>query len=172
MEIAKPNISSRIRTARPEDIGAINRIYNHAVLHTTATFHIEPLSLREQSDWFQKHSKSGTAVFVSELEDGKVVGWASLSPWSPKEAYSKTLEVSVYIDPEHHREGHGLALMSKIVDHAKTSGVRVITSRIADGNPPSIALHERLGFKLVGVMTGVGEKFGRTLDIHLFQLNL
>ena len=71
-------------------------IYNDAVARTTGTFDTEPKTLDQQREWFDRHGASHP-VLVAE-EAGRVVGWASLSPWSDRCAYARTAEVSVYVD--------------------------------------------------------------------------
>lgn len=52
------------------------------------------------------------------------------------------------------------------------AGVLVVVARIVEGNPASLALHEAVGFKTIGVMKRIGEKFGRLLDVRLMDLHL
>jgi len=156
-----------IRPAKINDIEVITEIYNEAVLNTTATFDTEPKTFEEQTIWFNKHDSSHP-VIVSELQ-GMVNGWAALSPWSDRIAYSKTAEISIYVKEEFRNRGYGKKLMSKILDDGEVSGLHTIIARIADGNQVSIKIHEAYGFKHIGVMKEVGEKFGKIIDVHLMQ---
>lgn len=156
-----------IRPAEIKDIKAITEIYNEAVINTTATFDTEPKLIGEQTDWFNKHNKK-YPIIVSELQ-GLVNGWASLSPWSDRPAYSGTAEISLYIKEEFRNQGYGKKLMSKILEDGEAAGIRTIIARITDGNDVSIRIHETYGFKHIGIMKEVGEKFGKKLDVHLMQ---
>ncbi len=156
-----------IRPAEIKDIEAIEEIYNEAVLKTTATFDTEPKTLKEQTLWFNRHDENHP-VIVSELQ-GKVNGWASLSPWSDRIAYSKTAEISIYVKEEFRNQGYGKKLMSKVLDDGESAGLHTIIARIADSNKVSIRIHEAYGFKHIGVMKEVGEKFGKILDVYLMQ---
>ena len=156
-----------IRPAEIKDIEAITEIYNDAVLKTTATFDTEEKTLEEQTLWFNSHDERHP-VIVSELQ-GKVNGWASLSPWSDRIAYSKTAEISIYVREEFRNQGYGKKLMSKILDDGKSAGLHTVIARIADSNAVSIKLHEDFGFKHIGVMKEAGEKFRRILDVYLMQ---
>jgi len=156
-----------IRPAEIKDIEAITKIYNEAVLKTTATFDTVIKTVEEQTIWLKSHDNSHP-VIISELQ-GKVNGWASLSPWSDRIAYSKTAEISIYVKEEFRNQGYGKKLMSKILDDGKVSGLHTIIARIADGNQVSIKIHEAFGFKHIGVMKEVGEKFGKIIDVHLMQ---
>lgn len=156
-----------IRPAEIKDIEAITEIYNEAVLKTTATFDIEPKSVEEQTGWYKKHD-GNHPVIVSELQ-GKVIGWASLSPWSDRIAYAKTAEISIYVKEEFRNQGYGKKLMTKILDDGEAAGLHTIIARIADGNKVSIRIHEAYGFKHIGIMKEAGVKFGKILDVYLMQ---
>lgn len=87
-----------IRPATLQDQPGILEIYNESVLHSTATFDTDPRTPEKQLEWFNRH-KANHPVLVAEY-DGKIAGWASLSPWSDRCAYDSTVEVSVYLAPE------------------------------------------------------------------------
>jgi len=157
-----------IRAASESDQQAIMEIYNDAVLNTTATFDTEPRSLQNQMEWFRKHKKNHP-VFVAE-ENNKVVGWASLSPWSDRCAYDTTVEVSVYIHKDFRGKGVGSQLLEKVTEEGRKVNNHTVISRITQGNEVSIHLHEKLGYRHIGVMKEVGFKFGKFLDVNLMQL--
>jgi len=156
-----------LRPARVEDLNRITQIYNEAVQTTVATFDTEPKTLEEQRAWFENHGAKHP-VFVAE-EDGVISGWASLSKWSERLAYSDTAEISLYIKEEFRGRGIGRKLMEAIVGEGERVGLHTLIARIAGENSVSIHLHESLGFKRIGVMREVGRKFGKLLDIHLMQ---
>src|SRR4051812_38569976 len=97
-----------IRPAVESDQQAIMDIYNESVLHNTATFDTEARTFEKQLAWFKNH-KNNHPVLVGEKE-GKVVGWASLSPWSDRCAYDTTVEVSVYVHKDFRKQGIGSQL--------------------------------------------------------------
>jgi L-amino acid N-acyltransferase len=156
-----------IRQANIKDIESITEIYNEAVLTTTATFDTEPKKIDEQIKWLEHHGSSFPVV-VAELQK-KVIGWASLSPWSDRPAYAKTAEISIYVKEEYRNMGYGKKLMTKIIEDGEAAGLHTIIARIADGNKVSVKLHEAYGFKHIGTMKEVGEKFGMVLDVYLMQ---
>jgi len=157
----------KIRQAKLEDLSAITEIYNDAVLKTVATFDTEPKTIEEQRRWFVGHG-SKYPILVAE-QDGIVVGWASLSKWSGRCAYSRTAEISLYVREDCRRKGIGRNLLEEIVQAGQKAGLHTIVARIAEGNEVSIRLHESVGFEHIGVMKEVGRKFGRFLDVHLMQ---
>jgi phosphinothricin acetyltransferase len=156
-----------IRPAEIKDIESITEIYNEAIATTTATFDTEPKSLDEQRKWLESHDAKHP-VIVAELK-GAVAGWASLSPWSDRPAYSGTAENSVYVKSEHRGKGIGKKLLQHLLKEAEHSGIHSIIARIAEGNERSIKLHKDQGFEHIGVMKEVGVKFGRLLDVYLMQ---
>lgn len=159
-----------IQRAGPGDLERINQIYNQAVLRTTATFDTEPKSLPDREAWFETHGPAHP-VIVAE-EGAEIQGWASLSPYSGRAAYARTVEISLYVSEESRGKGIGTSLMRAIVDEARRLGHHVILARIAQGNPVSVRIHESAGFFMVGTMKEVGVKFGRILDVHLMELIL
>lgn len=156
-----------IRPANPEDLDSITQVYNEAVQKTVATFDTEPKTLQEQRAWFEYHGLKHP-IFVAEL-DGVVTGWASLSKWSDRWAYSDTAEISLYVKEEFRGRGMGRKLLEAIVRQGEKVGLHTIIARIAEGNRVSIHLHELLGFEHIGIMREVGRKFGRLLDVYLMQ---
>ncbi|MEM2869330.1 MAG: N-acetyltransferase family protein [Thermoplasmata archaeon] len=157
----------KIRPASEADLLAMAEIYNDAVLHTTATFDTEPRDEERMRRWYLAH-KPSHPILVAE-EDGRVVGWASLSRWSRRKGYDRTVELSVYVAREHRGRGIGKALMEGILEEGKRAGFHLVVSRIVEGSDASLHLHEALGFERVGVMREAGWKFGRWLDVHIFQ---
>ena len=157
----------QIRPARHADLGRITEIYNDAVLNTTATFDTEPKTASEQEAWFNAHGERH-AILVAEL-DGEIAGWGSLSTWSDRCAYAGTTEISLYVDAKHRGKGIGTQVLESLLRTAGGNGFRTVISRIAEGNAASIHMHEKLGFRHIGVMQEVGRKFGKLLDVHLMQ---
>ena len=156
-----------IRKATAKDMPAIAEIYNDAILKTVATFDTEPKSMAEQRRWFRQHGPKNP-ILVAE-ERGEVVGWASLSQWSDRCAYSDTTELSLYVREDRRGRGIGTLLMKAIIEAGARAGLHVVLARITEGNEASVRLHERAGFERVGTMREVGRKFGRLLDVELMQ---
>ncbi len=159
---------TQIRRAVLEDLPAITDIYNEAILNTTATFDTTPKTDEEQRIWFEHHGEQ-YPVLVAENEYGQVIGWASISAWSDRCAYSETGEVSVYVAAPERGKGIGRQLLTALDQTARDLKYHVLLARIAEGNPASIRLHESVGFEPVGVMKEVGMKFDRRLDVYLMQ---
>ena len=95
-----------IRTAERRDLSAMLDIYNYEVKNGTATFDVEPRAGAVGEAWFAAHNTGNHPLLVAE-EDGKVLGYASLSPYRDFDAYLQTVELSVYVAPE--SRGRGIA---------------------------------------------------------------
>ena len=145
----------------------ITSIYNEAILHTVATFDTEPKTFEEMKTWFKKHDQKHP-LLVAE-QKGLIVGWASLSEWSDRCAYSETAEISLYVRKEHQGSGIGRKLLQEIMPEGQKMGLHTVIARIAEGNERSINLFKSEKFENIGVMKEVGKKFGKRLDVFLMQ---
>ena len=156
-----------IRRAVPDDAQNIARIYNEAILTTTATFDTEPKSTEERAQWLESHSERHPVLVA--VVDGEVVGWASLTQWSDRRAYDATAETSFYVHSSHRGRGIGRQLKDAIITEARRLRYHTLIARIAEGSRESIHLNEQAGFVHVGTLKEVGRKFGRLLDVHIMQ---
>jgi L-amino acid N-acyltransferase YncA len=164
-----------IRLATADDAEPIMAIYNREVTGGTATFDLVPRSLADQREWLAARSGAFSAIVAVEGDDVvgfRVVGFASLSPYKERAAYSTTVEDSVYVHREYTGRGIGRLLLGRLVDIARESGFHSVIARIEAGSAASRALHATCGFDLVGVERQVGRKFGRWLDVVVMQIVL
>lgn len=160
-----------IRDATEADLPAIRDIYNHAVEHTTAIWNEVLIDIDNRRVWLELRLAKGFPVLVAE-RDGKVAGYASYGDWRAFDGYRHTVEHSVYVDKDCRGGGIGRQLMAALVDRARTGNVHVMIAAIEAENLASIALHERMGFTLVGIHREVGMKFGRWLDLAMMELRV
>ncbi len=156
-----------IRKATVEDVTAITEIYNEAILNTTATFDTQPKNIAEQQIWFSNHQPRHP-ILVAQQND-QVVGWASLSKWSDRCAYSDTAEASLYVKKEYRAKGIGRQLLKMLIDDGRNIGLHTVIARITGDNQASRHLFKSMGFEDIGVMREVGRKFGKLLDVYLMQ---
>ena len=158
------------RLATIDDAEATRAIYNVEVSESTVTFDLVPRTLDEQRVWLTARS-GAHAVLVAE-DDGDVVGFGSFSPYRDRPAYSTTVEDSVYVRRDQQGKGVGKLLLAELVTLATSHGFHAMIARIVGGHDASIALHQSLGFDVVGTEREVGRKFGRWLDVVEMQLLL
>ena len=157
-----------IRRATERDLSAISVIYNHAVLHTTATYDYEPEMLDRRVAWFEEHRTLQLPVFIAE-QSGSVVGWSSLSPFHRRPGFRFTVENSIYIAEPHRGKGIGGLLLAPLIQEATTLRLRSIIAAIDASNSVSVRLHEKFGFREIGRFPAVGYKFDRWLDVAYLQ---
>lgn len=173
-------VSIAVRPARLSDAAAIAEIYNHEVLSTTATFDLVPRTIAEQEAWITARTGAFPALVAVESTtvalsgpgrpaEGEVVGFTSLSPYRERAAYRTSVEDSVYVRRDRAGRGIGTMLLSTLLDHAASSGFHAVFARIEASGAASRALHERCGFRLVGIEREVGRKFNRWLDVAVMQ---
>lgn len=156
-----------LRPATEADVPAITEIYNEAIANTTATFDTEPKTVANRMEWFRAHGPRHP-ILVAERE-GKVVGWSSISEWSDRCAYSDTGETSFYVASAYRGQGIGRKLKQAILEEARRLKYHTIIARVAGDSSASIHLNEALGFVNVGTMKEVGRKFGRLIDVRMYQ---
>ncbi len=162
-----------IRPSTEADLSAIARIYRHYVESTTSTFELDPPSPVEIAARRAAALKHQLPHLVCEAENGEVIGYAYASHYRPRPAYRFTLEDSIYLDPAHTGRGHGKALLSALIENCQTGPWRQMVAIIGDSaNTGSIALHKSVGFRTVGTLTNVGNKFDRWIDTVIMQREL
>ena len=162
----------QLRDCREGDLEAVHAIYAREVLEGTASFELEPPDLAElTARW--RAIRSARLPYVVAEQDGRVAGYAYAVPYRARPAYRYTVENSVYIAPWARRQGIGRILLDRVIAAATDRGMRQMVAIIGDSaNVASIAVHERAGFRVVGVLENVGWKFGRWLDTVIMQRTL
>ena len=159
-----------IRKAELRDLERLTEIFNYEVLNGTASFCIQPKTVRERLGWFEEHSGGTHPLIVAEA-DGDVAGYASLSTYREYEAYDGSVELSVYVDHRQRGKRIGWALMEEILKLARENEkIHTVISVITGNNDVSIRMHEALGFRYCGSLTEVGEKFGKKLDVAFYEM--
>jgi L-amino acid N-acyltransferase YncA len=148
-----------------EDWPAVARIYAAGIAGGNATF--EPAA-PSWEEWSSK--RAGYPGVLARDSDGEVLGWAALTPVSPRAVYSGVGSISIYVAPEHARRGVGRLLLEGLIASSEDSGYWTLEAGIFPENVASTALHERCGFRLVGVRHRVGRMpDGRWRDVLLYE---
>ena len=161
-----------IRTAQVKDFVSIQSIYAIEVREHTATFEITPPDIEEMTLRWRHITDMGLPYLVAEL-DGDVVGYAYASSYRSRPAYSHTVEDSVYVAREKHRQGLGRSLLTELIHRCRDLGKRQMIAIICDSrHNASIRLHENAGFRHVGTLEQVGWKLDRWIDSVIMQRSL
>lgn len=162
-----------VRDAQPEDASAIAAIYAPQVLRGTASFEEVPPDAEEMLRRMKAVLELGLPYFVAEI-GGEVAGYAYASRFRPRPAYRITVEDSVYVADRFHRRGVARLLMPRLIDVCSNAGYREMVAVISDPsiNAASVALHRSFGFQDAGMLRGIGQKFGRIIDVLILQRSL
>ena len=142
-------------------------IYAEGIAGPNATFET---SVPEWDAWDQAHLATLRLVAVDRDAPGRgIVGWAACSPVSERCAYAGVAEVSVYVAGRARGQGVGGALLAALVTASESSGVWTLQAGVLSENVASLALHERHGFRRVGVRERLGQRDGRWRDVVLLE---
>ena len=99
----------------------------------------------------------------------EVLGWGALSSFRSRAGYRFTVETTVYVRHDAHRQGMGMALLRELIDRAQRLGYHTVVAMIAGDQAASVALHRRAGFEQTAQLRQVGFKFGQRLDVVAMQ---
>lgn len=160
-----------IREATEPDLMDILAIYNDAILQTTAVYDYRVHTLDDRKQWYEKKKQEGYPLLVFE-KNGQVVAFATFGPFRPWPAYKYTIEHSVYVRKDCRNEGIATKLMREIIKIADARECATLVAGIDAANEVSIRMHEKMGFKLSGVIRKAGYKFNQWLDLAFYQLEL
>lgn len=161
-----------IRPADLADIPAITEIYRPYVEDGFETFELVPPDTREMTARYEKVIEANCPYLVAEKED-VVIGYAYAGPFHQRPAYRHTVENSVYLAQDMRRQGIGSALLQALIEACEARGFRQMIALITRLDPPkSVSLHQKFGFRHVGIIENVGFKHGRWLDVTYMQRSL
>lgn len=143
-----------IEKMHPRDWEQVAIIYQEGIDTGNATFETRcpPWEV-----WDEKHRKE--CRFVAR-ENGKIAGWVALSGVSSRLVYSGVCEVSVYISDEYRGHGVGSILMQALIKESERQGIWMLQAAIFPENKASIHLHEKFGFRQVGIREKIGKRDG------------
>src|SRR5207249_2859007 len=159
----------QVRGAIEDDFAAITAIYAHHVLTGTATFEIDPPHSAEMARRWRDVTQRGLPYLVA-TEGADVVGYAYAGPYRPRPAYRFTAEDSIYVRNDVCGRGIGRTLLAALIEACERSSIRQMIAVIGDSaNGASISVHAKFGFVHAGLLTSVGYKLGRWLDVVLMQ---
>jgi len=160
-----------VRLADPErDADAVAAIYRPAVISSVATFEeIAPdgVEMAER----MRATLERTPWLVAE-ENGRVTGYAYAGRHHERPGYRWSVDMSVYVADGLQGRGVGGSLYDELLPLLRRQGFVNVYAGIALPNPSSVALHEGIGMRLVGIYEGVGFKFGAWHDVAWYGLRL
>jgi phosphinothricin acetyltransferase len=145
-----------VRDLRPDDWPAVREIYEDGI-RSGATFETEAPS------WDAWNAAHPELRLVAE-RDGAVVGWAALSPYSPRHCYRGVGDVSIYIAEEARGAGVGRLLLEELVARSEQAGYWTLNAGLFPENEPSLRLHESCGFRVIGTRERLAQLGGAWRD--------
>jgi phosphinothricin acetyltransferase len=151
-----------IRDLRQDDWPEVAAIYEDGIRTGNATFEV---GVPTWERWDAAHPEHR---LVAEL-DGRVAGWAALSPVSDRSCYRGVAENSVYVGAWARGRGVGRSLLEELIARSEAAGIWTLTAGIFPENKASIRLHMVCGFRLVGVRERLGELDGVWRDVLLLE---
>jgi L-amino acid N-acyltransferase YncA len=150
----------------PADWPAVRRIYAEGIATGEATLE------REAPDWdhFDRSHRADCRLVAREEDGGPVVGWVALTTYSARRVYVGVAWESVYVAADQRGHGIGRALLEAVIASSEASGLWTLMAGVMAENAASLALHERVGFRRVGVQRSLGrDATGRWRDVVLLE---
>lgn len=160
----------QIVDATAAHLEGIAEIYDAVVVSSPASFDLEPPPFEHwQRTLASLDPARGHFLIVAADDDGEVLGYAKSGQFRERAAYDMTCETSIYVAEQARGRGIGRALYARLIELLESSPARLAVGVMTAPNPASAALHESLGFTVVGTFEGVGVKFGQPWDVTWYQ---
>lgn len=159
-----------IRMATPADAPAVQEIYAPIVRDTATSFEYEIPTVEEMRRRIEATLEKHPWLVCER--DSRVIGYAYAGTHRARAAYQWTAEVSVYVAADARRGGVAFRLYTALFDELRRRGFHMAVAGITLPNPPSVALHERMGFVPLGVFHEIGYKFGAWRDVGWWEMKL
>ena len=163
---------SRIRPAAASDLPALLALRNWYIAHSFATCDEIPLTPADLENWFTQFGDGPHRLFVATAQDGDVLGYCSSQGYRPHPSFASTVETSIYVNPEAKGRGIGLVLYERLFSALSGEGLHRAVAGIALPNEASVRLHERVGFRRVGVFSEYACKRGRRISSQWMEREL
>ena len=157
-----------LRDATAVDAAAIAAIYNEGIEDRVATLETTLRSPEERAQWLAARGPRHP-VIVAVDGSGAVLGWASVNAFSPRAAYDRVADISVYVARAARGRGVGRALMAGLESRARSAGYHKLVLGCFPGNEAAMALYRGSGFTTVGTYHEQGLLDGRWMDVTLME---
>jgi L-amino acid N-acyltransferase YncA len=141
----------------------VREIYLAGIASGDATFET---TAPDWASWDAHHLAAHRFV---ALGDGMVLGWVALTAVSSRPVYRGVVEESVYVAPAHQGRGVGRTLLESVIASTEAAGIWTIQTGIFPENAASLALHQVVGFRTIGIRERVGQQHGRWRDVVLLE---
>jgi phosphinothricin acetyltransferase len=157
-----------VRAAGPADLGVIRAIYNQGIEDRVATLDAEPKSEGEIAEWYRERVGVRYCVLVAQRNE-RIVGWASLNPYSHRCAYAGVADLSVYVERGARHGGVGRTLLRSLEAHARLNDFHKIVLFALARNAAGLRLYSGSGYRKVGTFDEQGRLDGRFEDVVVME---
>jgi len=155
-----------IEAMQPDDWPDVRRVYAEGIATSFATLE------SETPDWSHfDHSHRHDCRLVARVRPGEpTIGWTALTAYSARRVYAGVAWESVYVASAARGQGVGRALLEAVIPASEAAGLWTLLAGVLAENRASLALHEAVGFRRVGVERGLGQDpSGRWRDVVLLE---
>ncbi len=157
----------KLRLAAPSDAARLLEISRPYVETTTVTFEYDTPSVDEFRNRICEYSAEFPYI-VCEC-DGTAVGYAYAHKYKTRFSYRFAAELSIYLDMNFRGKGLGRIMYGALIELLTLMGYKSLYGTVTFPNPASCALHESFGFYETGREHLVGYKFGKWIDVIIFE---
>jgi phosphinothricin acetyltransferase len=158
-----------------DDLTALTDIYNHFIRETPTTFDVTPMRPEDRRPWLLSHPEDGPhRLMVARIPgpEPRILGYATSSGFRPKAAYATSVETTIYLAPDATGRGVGTLLYAALFDALRDEDLHRAYAGVTLPNEASLRLHERFGFRQVGLYEQVGRKFDTYHDVAWLEKRL
>jgi L-amino acid N-acyltransferase YncA len=163
-------MSSNIRLATENDAAAVAAIYAPFCGASVVSFELAAPSESDMAGRIRAVTERWPWLVLDD--DGVIAGYAYASRHRDRAAYQWAVDTAVYVGEGYRGRGVGRSLYTALFELLRSQGYFKACAGISLPNPASVALHEAVGFTLVGVYRGIGYKLGAWRDVAWYELAL
>ncbi|WP_048151290.1 GNAT family N-acetyltransferase [Methanolacinia paynteri] len=150
-----------------DDLAAIAGIYNHYILNSSVTFHGEEMTAKDLEEIIHIAHPKYASFTIKDGDD--IIGFCYTMQYKKRQAYDRSAELSVYLKPGYTGKGIGDMALRHLEDAERDAGIRVLIGTLCSENRASTRLLEKAGYTKCAHLRHVGEKFGKVLDVIIYQ---
>lgn len=141
----------------------VQRIYGEGLATGMASFETQ---IPDWNSWDKSHLDIGR---IAAIDNGEMLGWASLSPVSSRCVYGGVAEVSVYVAKNARAKGVGSFVLNELISISEAHNIWTLQAGIFAENEASRFLHEKCGFRVIGYREKIGQLNGVWKDNLLLE---
>lgn len=159
-----------LRPLLASDCEAVRMIFNHYVAHSFAAYAEHPSSTEDIQTMLA--STQGYPALAADNDDGQLIGFAMLRPYSRHTTFAGTALLTTFIAEGFTGMGLGTVFLAQLEAEARVRGISHILAHISSRNEGSLAFHQRHGYAPCGCFHDIGTKQGQVFDVVWFEKNL